>query len=128
MGKGQRTRAGRADKQRPRQRKNNDTAQARPLPGGWHAMDDDLDNLPDSAFEPPDEKLLDTSRCPVADQCASCGATTGLEAVTSAMAAPSGYEVACATLCRDCEGGSFLHLLTHEQYEHALASHADHAS
>jgi hypothetical protein len=74
----------------------------------------------------PDEALLDTAGCPIADTCAGCAATAGLRAVTAAFAKPGGFDVACATLCGTCDGRSFLHLLTAEGLDAAFSRHATH--
>jgi hypothetical protein len=80
----------------------------------------------DADFTAPDEALLDTSGCPVADTCAGCGGTTHLHAVTSAFTKPGGYDIGCATLCRTCDGQSFLHLLNTTALTEAFARHASH--
>jgi hypothetical protein len=89
MGKGQRTRTSRADKQRRRQiRKARQEAPAFGIPGSWHPMGAGS-TFNDADFTAPDEALLDTSGCPVADTCAGCGGTTHLHAVTSAFTNPA---------------------------------------
>ncbi|MFC9250665.1 hypothetical protein [Amycolatopsis thailandensis] len=96
---------------------------------GWNVMgpDDDFDELDDAVFAGPDEALLDTSRCPVAEDCAGCGGTERLHAVTSAFSRPGGFDVACATLCRTCDNGrSFLHRLGPVGLDEAFARHTAH--
>ncbi|MEU6261761.1 hypothetical protein [Saccharopolyspora shandongensis] len=123
MGKEKRVRSAgsRAAKQRRRQhRKDQRQAPVEGLPGGWHTGFDDAD------FAMPDEQLLDTSRCPVAEVCAGCGATTGLRAVTAAFSESGGFNLAWTTLCGGCEGSSFLHLLDASALEQAFARHTTH--
>jgi hypothetical protein len=58
---------------------------------GWHVMGsgDDFDKLDDAVFDGPDDALMDTSGCPVAETCAGCGGTsTGLHAAVSTSPAP----------------------------------------
>lgn len=86
---------------------------------GWHTDEDDDLDLP-----PLDQRLMDTSGCPVADRCAGCGATVGLHAVTSAFTKPGDYEIGCATLCAACDGQSFLHLLSSDQFSQPPAQHS----
>lgn len=78
------------------------------LPGGGHTIDDHdvLDDIVPPSVE------LETSSCPVADQCAGCGGQDGLGAVTAAIPNATGYDVACAPLCASCDGRSFRHLHT----------------
>jgi hypothetical protein len=93
---------------------------------GWHVMGpgDDLD---DAAFARPDEVLLGTGGCPVADRCADCGGTSGLHAVTAAFSKPSGFDVACATLCTACDNGeSFMYRLGPAGLKRAFTRHAAH--
>ncbi|WP_460399051.1 hypothetical protein [Actinophytocola sediminis] len=129
MGKAQRNRIRRADHHRRRNTR---------LDGltldGWHTVG--LTDLDDADFDdvafpgPPDDALLDTTDCPVADRCAGCGAVSGIRAVTSAFSKPggygAGYDVGCATLCGVCDGRSFLHLLDPAELEQAFARHAAH--
>lgn len=91
-----------------------------PFPGPW------LDDLHDDPG-PPDEALLDTSRCPVDPVCVGCGNWEGLHAVTSAFTRPGGWDIACATLCETCDGRSFLHLLDADALADAFTEHAAHA-
>lgn len=95
---------------------------------GWHVMgsDEDIDDLDDVTFAGPDDALLDTSACPVADRCAGCGATAGLHPVTAAFSKPGGFDVGCVTLCSRCDGRSFLHLLSPAGLEEAFTRHAAH--
>lgn len=126
MGKSQRNRTGRADKQRRRQARAQKAArQGRGLSGGWHTMDE-LDDMGDFAFAPPDEALLDSSDCPVGQECAGCGGRSALRVVASGFSRAGGFDIACATLCQQCDGRSFLRLLGAEQLEQAVAAHANH--
>lgn len=95
---------------------------ARIRPAGWHLLgpDDDFDDIPDEAFAPPAEELLDTSNCPVAATCAGCSSTTRLHAVTAAFSAPHGHDIGCVTLCPTCDGRSFLHHLDEASLTQAL--------
>ncbi|MFK0250316.1 hypothetical protein ACIQUM_36905 [Amycolatopsis azurea] len=97
---------------------------------GWHIMGgpgDDIEELDDRPFAEPDEALLDTSRCPIAESCAGCGGTEHLHSVTSAFSKPGGFDVACATLCHACDNGrSFLHRLGPAGLDEAFARHAAH--
>lgn len=132
-----RRRATRAGKRNSRQDPHLDgggLAHVGPVPDGldltgWHLVGpgDDFAELDDMVFAEPDEALLDTSRCPVADTCAGCGGTESLHAVTSAFSKPGGFDVACATLCRACDTGqSFLHRLGPAGLDEAFARHATH--
>lgn len=114
---------GRAEKERRRKARKAKKAGSRPPVDGWHTMDE-LDMLPDSAFEPPNEELFDTSRCPVDEACAGCGTRSELRVNTAAFGGSDA--VACATVCGDCDGRSFMHLLSSEQIESAFARHAQH--
>ncbi|MFE5565927.1 hypothetical protein ACFQ68_13155 [Amycolatopsis japonica] len=126
-----RRRAARAGKQHARQGRGYE--HHGPVPDGldltgWHVMGpgDDFDEL-DAVFAGPDEALLDTSGCPVADTCAGCGGTEQLHAVTSAFSKPGGFDVACATLCQACDSGqSFLHQLGSVGLVEAFARHRSH--
>lgn len=73
------------------------------------------------------EALMDASCCPLGAVCAGCGSTEHLRVVTSALSRPGGSEVACATLCHDRDGRSFLHLLTAEAFERAIEAQARHS-
>lgn len=87
---------------------------------GWT---DSLEDFP----PPPDDELLDTTRCPLGSICAGCGGREGLRAVTAAFSRPDGYDVACATLCDGCDGRSFLHLLEGGALERAFSEHSRHS-
>lgn len=96
---------------------------------GWHVMGpgDDFDEFDDAMFAGPDDALMDRSNCPVAEECAGCGSTTGLHVVTSAFSKPGGFDVACATLCSACDNGrSFVYRLGPAGLEHAFTRHAAH--
>jgi hypothetical protein len=148
MGKETRTRTSRADKLRRRAARtskqhslqhphhHDGLVHTEPVPAGldltgWHVMGpgDNFDELDDATFAGPDDALLDTSRCPVAESCAGCGGTAGLHAVTSAFSTPGGFDVGCATLCHHCNNGtSFLHRFGFDGIETAFARHAGHAT
>lgn len=96
MGKGKRLRAARPNKLTPGATLGGDLS---------HLNDDD-----GGAFfmgPGPSDPVWDRSRCPVGDHCAGCGATSGLSVMVSSFG-PG--EVACATVCRACDGRSMLHL------------------
>jgi hypothetical protein len=131
-----RTGRGRADKSRRRAARVGKRQGHRPQHGsltpggldltGWHVMDP-RGHLGDAMFAGPDEALLDTGGCPVAGACAGCGTRAGLHAVTSAFSTPSGFDVACATLCHSCDNGqSFVHRLGPAGLEEGFARHAAH--
>jgi len=113
----------RAEKERRRKARKAKKAVSQSLGDGWHTMDE-LDMLPDSAFEPPDKALFDTTHCPVDDICAGCGATNDLRVNTASIGDVNA--TACATVCADCDGRSFLHLLSDEQLDRAFHLHAQH--
>lgn len=150
MGKGNRSRTGRADKLRRRaaraaKRQHDrgghrhvdldlDLVSVSPVPAGldlagWHYLGpgDDFDDVEDLDFTGPDEALLATSGCPVAETCAGCGDVSGLRPVVAAFSRPGGYDVACTTLCHACDGRSFLQLLGPAALEAAFHRHASHA-
>lgn len=52
----------------------------------------------------------------------------GLAANTAAFSKPGGFDVACATICRTCNGRSFLHMLDQTAMNTAFARHAEHDS
>lgn len=126
MGKGRRVRAARAQKEERRAQASHDMPVPFALPGGWQFLDDDGDDIDDIVF--PDDALLDPSRCPVDDSCVGCGGREGLAANTAAFSKPGGFDVACATVCRTCNGRSFLHMLSQSKMNAAFARHAEHAA
>lgn len=135
MGKAARARSTRVAKRRRRQQRQEKASRRAPFlglgfevppgfaGGGWHHIDD----LDDVDLTLPDEALMDASCCPLGAACAGCSSTEHLRVVTSALSRPGGFEVACATLCHDCDGRSFLHLLTPEAFERAVEAHARHS-
>jgi hypothetical protein len=101
VGRGRRVRAARTQKQ---------------------AREQDLDDL-----EFPDDALLDASRCPVDGICVGCGGREALAAKTAAFSRPGGgFDVACATVCRTCDGRSFLRMLGQNALDTAFARHGEH--
>lgn len=80
------------------------------------------DDWPDGT--PPDE-LFDTSGCPVGDRCVGCGATADLGQIVSVFGAA---EVACATVCRGCDGRSLLTMVGFAGLRERVAEHARHAA
>ncbi len=113
-------RANRAKKKATRVRQQRRRAAREPGPGAWMGMD-----MPVSG--PPDPALLDTTHCPVGETCQGCGADDDVRAVTTAFSGSEGYDVACASLCPDCDGRSFLHLLAPDELGAAVEHHAAHA-
>lgn len=92
---------------------------------GWSSFDA-LDQDPFDV-QPPPEALLDNADCPVALRCEGCGDREQLQAVTSAFTGQTDqWDVACATLCPQCDGRSFLTLLGPEGVQEAMSRHANH--
>ncbi|SDN13228.1 hypothetical protein SAMN04488074_1362 [Lentzea albidocapillata subsp. violacea] len=130
MGKGRRVRAARAQKRTSghehQGQVDRDSAVPFTLPGGWQFIDDDGDDLDDVVF--PDDALLDPSSCPIGHVCVGCGGHEGLAATTAAFSRPGGgFDVACATVCRSCDGRSFLQMLDQHGLDRAFTRHAEHA-
>lgn len=71
--------------------------------GNGFTLDDDDFPMPPPSGDP----VWDTSRCPVDDHCAGCGKTESLRVMISWFGPD---EIACATVCQDCDGRSMLHL------------------
>lgn len=51
-----------------------------------------------------------------------------MAATTAAFSRRGGFDVACATVCRACDGRSFLHMLDQHAMNAVFVPHAEHAA
>lgn len=92
--------------------------------GGWHGVADS-GGIPMGVC--PDRVSLETLFCPLAPACDACGGTAALRVGVEARDTSYGErDVACATLCRDCAGRPFLHLLGSGGFSRAVLRHSRH--
>jgi hypothetical protein len=86
--------------------------------GGWHG-------IPVGVC--PARVELETMFCPVAAACDACGGSGGLHVDVEVRSTSYGErDVACATLCLDCAGGSFVQLLGSAGFSRAVLHHSRH--
>jgi hypothetical protein len=130
MGKGKRLRAARLVNPKRNRAAASDGATSRTLPpdqltgaAAFFADGLDADDLDDDNWEYPPQSAFNTSRCPLAERCAGCGATDRLRVAVSVF---TGGTSACATVCDNCDGRSLVHLLGFEALNASTAAHAEH--
>ena len=96
--------------------------------GGGFGPLDDLAN-DDFDMTPPPDALMDTTHCPVGDRCEGCGAKEGQHPAVAVSSGSAGkWDAACATVCSECDGKSFMNLLGIQGTQEAVSRHASHAA
>jgi hypothetical protein len=92
--------------------------------GGWHGLVDS-GGIPMGVF--PERVCLETMFCALAAACDGCGSTCGLRITVEVRGTSYGErDVACATLCGDCAGGSLVQMLGSGGFSRAALHHSRH--